>query len=64
MEFKQTKKGLMRAEFTDRYGALCSLQESSIPGEDCVWLGVDVDIEGEEVRNGRMHLTRERKSVV
>jgi len=59
MEFKQTRKGLMRAEFRDRYGALCSIQESSIPGEDCIWLGVDVDIEGEEIRNGRMHLTRD-----
>jgi hypothetical protein len=59
MEFEQTKKGLLRAEFRDRYGALCSIQESSIPGEECVWLGVDVTIEGEELRHGRMHLTRE-----
>jgi len=59
MDFTQTKKGQLRAEFRDRYGALCSIQESSIPGEDCVWLGVDVDIEGDEVRHGRMHLTQD-----
>jgi len=59
MLFKPTKKGLLRAEFQDRYGALCSLQESSIPGEDCVWLGVDVSFEGEEIQHGRMHLTRD-----
>lgn len=59
MDFEQTKKGQLRAEFRDRYGALCSIQESSIPGEECVWLGVDVTIEGEELRNGRMHLTQD-----
>ena len=59
VEFKQTKRGQLRADFQDRYGALCSIQESSIPGEDCVWLGVDVNFEGEELRHGRMHLTQE-----
>ena len=59
MEFKQTKRGQLRADFQDRYGALCSIQESSIPGEDCVWLGVDVNFEGDELRHGRMHLTQE-----
>lgn len=59
MEFKQTKRGQLRAEFRDRYGALCSIQESSIPGEDCVWLGVDVNFEGDELRHGRIHLTQE-----
>jgi hypothetical protein len=57
MEIRATKRGLLRAEFKDRYGALCSVQESSIPGEDCLWLGVDINFEGDEVRHGRMHLT-------
>jgi len=59
MEFKPTKKGMLRADFQDRYGALCSVQESSIPGEDCLWLGVDVNFEGEDVHLGRMHLTQD-----
>lgn len=59
MEFRQTKRGLLRADFRDRYGALCSLQESSIPGEDCLWMGVEVNFEGDELRHGRMHLTRD-----
>lgn len=59
MEFKPTKKGLLRGEFVDRYGQTCSIQESSLAGEDCAWLGVEVDREGREVLNGRMHLTRD-----
>ena len=55
MEFKQTKRGQLRAEFQDRYGALCSIQESSIPGEDCVWLGVDVNFEGEFMTTKDIH---------
>ncbi len=27
--------------FKDRYGTACSIQESSLATEDCVWLGVD-----------------------
>lgn len=45
--------------FVDRYGASCSIQESSYPDEECVWLGVEVDATGEITPNGRMHLTRE-----
>ncbi len=57
-EFRPTKKGLLRAEFIDRYGAVCSIQESSFPDEECLWLGVEVDIHGNEVPHGRMHLTQ------
>jgi hypothetical protein len=60
MEFKQTRRGQLRADFRDRYGALCSIQESSIPGEDCIWMGVDVNFEGDEVQHGRMHLTQDQ----
>jgi hypothetical protein len=59
MEFKTTKRGLLTAEFVDRYGNECSAQESSIAGEDCIWLGVDNDAEGNPVVGGRMHLTKE-----
>lgn len=58
-EFKPTKKGLLRAEFRDRFGAECSAQESSFPDEDCLWLGVEVDIQGNETPLGRMLVTRE-----
>lgn len=57
-DFKATKKGLLRAEFRDRFGALCSAQESSFPDEDCLWLGIEVDIHGAEAPHGRMHLTQ------
>ena len=60
MDFGPTKKGLLRAEFEDRYGAVCSIQESSHAGEDCIWLGVEVDLEGNEVPRGRMHLSQEQ----
>lgn len=59
MDFTQTKKGLLRAEFRDRYGQKCSIQESSFPDEACLWLGVDVGQDGQEVRHGRMHLSQE-----
>ncbi len=58
-EFRPTKKGLLRAEFQDRFGATCSVQESSFQDEDCLWLGVEVDIYGNEIAGGRMHMTRE-----
>lgn len=57
-EFKPTKKGLLRAEFKDRFGAVCSVQESSFIEEDCIWVGVEVDIHGVEQANGRMHITQ------
>lgn len=57
-DFRPTKKGLLRAEFKDRYGAVCSVQESSFPDEDCLWLGIEVDIHGAEVPHGRMHISQ------
>jgi hypothetical protein len=59
VRFNSTRRGLLRAEFKDRYGAECSVQESSIPGEDCLWLGVEVDFYGDELRAGRMHIDRD-----
>lgn len=59
IEFSPTTRGALLSKFTDRYGASCSLQESSYPEEDCVWLGVEIDWMGELVPSGRMHLTRE-----
>ncbi len=61
-EIKPTKKGLLQAEFLDRFGAVCSIQESSFQDDECLWLGVEVDIHGKEVSNGRMHISRELAS--
>lgn len=49
----------MIGKFTDRFGAACSIQESSYQEDDCVWLGVETDPNGESLPNGRMHLTRD-----
>lgn len=48
IDLTPTERGFMRGEFKDRYGKDCSIQQSSIATEDCIWLGVD---------NERMHLT-------
>ena len=62
VDFKATSKGYILGVFRDRYGAECSVQESSYPDEPCIWLGVEVDSGGEAVPNGRMHLSREGAS--
>lgn len=41
MEIKQTERGFDYSNFTDRYGAKCSIQKSSLATEDAIWLGVD-----------------------
>lgn len=57
-DFKATSKGHIIGSFRDRYGAECSVQESSYPDEPCIWLGVETDSGGESVSNGRMHLNQ------
>jgi len=55
-----TQRGFARGEFVDRYGEKCSIQESSIGGEFCIWLGCEhetKDKNGEPV-GARMHLTQ------
>lgn len=41
MEINQNGRGFDFSSFTDRYGAKCSLQISSLATEDAIWLGVD-----------------------
>ncbi|WP_197094662.1 hypothetical protein [Microvirga massiliensis] len=48
IELKRTDRGFVIGEFTDRYGAKCSIQDSSLAGEACIWLGTE----------NRMHLTQ------
>ena len=41
MEIKNSARGFEYTEFTDSYGAKCSLQKSSLATEDAIWFGVD-----------------------
>jgi hypothetical protein len=41
MDLIKTERGFAISEFTDRYGAKCSLQESSLATENAIWFGVD-----------------------
>lgn len=59
---KETGRGFKRGEFKDRYGAECSIQESSLADEDCVWLGCEHEGKHHVTGNplgARMHLTRD-----
>lgn len=41
MKKSKTNRGFALAEFTDLYGAKCSIQKSSLATDDAIWLGVD-----------------------
>lgn len=66
-------RGFLLGEFSDRYGQKCSIQESSLATEACIWLGVnevelkvlvpgkgwtDVVVPEGTTKSARMHLTR------
>ena len=51
----RTERGFAIARFADADGAACSLQDSSLATEPCVWLGRERDA---GCANGRMHLTQ------
>jgi len=57
-----TDRGFVRGDFHDRNGDSCSVQESSLATEDCIWLGLNHEqahhVTGEP-SGARMHLTRE-----
>ena len=61
MDIKEstTFRGFSLKEFTDLYGAQCSCQQSSLATEDAIWLGVDVDLNGNKPESARMHINRE-----
>lgn len=44
MELTNTERGFAILNFTDRYGAKCSIQKSSLATEDAIWFGID-DVE-------------------
>jgi hypothetical protein len=58
IKIKNTERGFGVGTFEDRYGAPCSIQESSIATESCIWLGVDDTNHGKFTDYGRMHLTQ------
>jgi hypothetical protein len=39
LDVGNTQRGFGRIEFTDRYGAKCSLQDSSLATESAIWFG-------------------------
>lgn len=66
-----TSRGFGRIEFKDKYGAECSIQESSAADTACLWIGcnapnprhmvdghwVEVKLPPDTVSDTRMHLT-------
>lgn len=54
VKLAKTKRGFLIGIFTDMYGSSCSIQESSLADEACVWLGVK-EVNG---KPARMHLTQ------
>jgi hypothetical protein len=40
MKIQATERGFPIAEFTDLYGAKCSIQKSSLADDQCIWLGL------------------------
>jgi len=69
-----TSRGFAKTEFIDRYGEVCSIQESSLATERAIWFGVNevvpqvcvrgegwkkVPIPHDALISGRMHLTQQ-----
>ena len=46
------QRGFMYGAFTDEFGHVCSIQESSRATEPCIWLGINEGV------LCRMHLTQ------
>lgn len=41
MKTKKTARGFGIVEFKDRNGVECSIQQSSLATEECIWIGCD-----------------------
>jgi hypothetical protein len=73
IKLEPSLRGFLHGQFTDRYGEKCSIQESSLATDRCIWLGINDVIPKVQVNGlwqnvplpegaatcGRMHLTRE-----
>lgn len=61
MKDSKTARGFALVEFTDINGDSCSLQESSVATQNCIWLGCDHETlhpVTQEPCGARMHLDR------
>jgi hypothetical protein len=61
LKFKPANdRGFLRADFKDRNGEDCSMQESSIATEQCIWLGQNEGTHHHVTGDclARMHLNR------
>lgn len=54
INMRKTDRGFLLGEFEDHYKNPCSIQESSLADEDCIWLGTS-----EGKIHSRMHLTQD-----
>lgn len=65
IDLKRTGRGFSRGEFRDHYDVECSIQESSLAGPMCIWLGAE-EVHADPVTGEpfapRMHLTQEMVS--
>lgn len=41
MKVKKTQRGFSIVNFKDQYKTECSIQKSSLMGEDCIWFGAN-----------------------
>ncbi len=41
MKIEPNERGFLFGNFLDLYGSKCSIQESSLATDDCIWLGID-----------------------
>jgi hypothetical protein len=62
IKLAKTERGFKGGSFKDRYDNDCSIQESSLATEACIWLGMDHEVlhptTGERC-GARMHLTQD-----
>ena len=71
----KTSRGFDVEDFIDIHGSKCSIQKSSLAGQDAIWFGVDlikpfcwspgqgwisVEVPEDTQYNGRMHLSQEQ----
>lgn len=59
MKMTTTQRGFSYAEFTDLYGAKCSIQKSSLATDDAIWLGAQTGTHVDGQCLARMHLSRD-----
>lgn len=64
LKFEKTDRGFTRSDFKDKYGKECSIQESSLATEHCIWLGCNEGVHVEGECCARMHLTQAHVAIL